>query len=133
MDPRIGRQRVVQMRKYLQKKTKKGFAGYPAATWAFYGPDDKTASKLVVAIVAREGAEPDPMRKWFAESGDLRDDAEKIAEAIEFMRQHGVHTVVAPERIIGCPHEEGVDYEGPTCPKCPFWAIRDRWTGEVVH
>ena len=23
--------------------------------------------------------------------------------------------------------------DGPTCPKCPFWANRDRWSGEMVH
>jgi hypothetical protein len=38
------------------------------------------------------------------------------------------------DRIIGCPHEEGVDYpEGQSCPRCPFWAHRDRWSGELIH
>jgi hypothetical protein len=37
------------------------------------------------------------------------------------------------DRVIGCPHEEGIDYEGPTCPHCPYWAGRDRWTGEVIQ
>jgi len=33
--------------------------------------------------------------------------------------------------IIGCPHEEGTDYpEGKSCPQCPFWAGRDRFTQE---
>ena len=44
-----------------------------------------------------------------------------------------VGIVPAEDRIIGCPHEEGIDYEGPTCPMCPHWAGRDRWTGEVVQ
>ena len=27
-----------------------------------------------------------------------------------------------------------VDYpEGGVCPQCPFWAHRDRWTGDVIH
>jgi hypothetical protein len=35
-----------------------------------------------------------------------------------------------PDRIIGCPHEEGIDYPlGSTCPLCPFWKDKDRWTG----
>ena len=45
-----------------------------------------------------------------------------------------------PERIsglapcnIGCPHQEGIDYEGVTCPACPFCAGRDRWTGKRLH
>ena len=42
-------------------------------------------------------------------------------------------SVVMTDRIIGCPHEEGIDYEGDTCPVCPFWAGRDRWTGERLH
>jgi hypothetical protein len=37
------------------------------------------------------------------------------------------------DRIIGCPHEEGIDYEGDTCPARPLWAGRDRWTGERLH
>src|SRR5712692_4405008 len=29
--------------------------------------------------------------------------------------------------IIGCPHEEGIDYpEGKSCPQCPYWARRAR-------
>lgn len=68
-----------QARKRLAKK---GFRGYPVGTLAFYGPDDRRATKMVASIV--EG-------------------------------------------------EEGIDYEGPTCPQCQFWAIRDRWSGEVIQ
>ena len=42
-------------------------------------------------------------------------------------------SVVMTDRIIGCPHEEGIDYEGATCPHCSFWAGRDRWTGERLQ
>ena len=72
------------LRKRLEKKAKKGFRGYPIGSIAFYGPDDRMATKMVASIV------------------------------------HG-------ER------EEDIDYPGPTCPQCPFWANRDRWTGEIVH
>jgi hypothetical protein len=47
--------------------------------------------------------------------------------------RHGVKSVVMTDGIIGCPHEEGVDYQGPTCPHCPFWAGRDRFTHERMH
>ena len=33
-----------------------------------------------------------------------------------------------PEEIIGRPHEEDIDYQGPVVPKCQFWANPDRWT-----
>ena len=45
--------------------------------------------------------------------------------------EHRVKQVIAVERIIGCPHEEGLDYpEGMKCPLCPFWSNRNRFTHE---
>jgi hypothetical protein len=35
---------------------------------------------------------------------------------------------------MSCPHEERIDYpEGEKCPSCPFWANRNRFTGEIEH
>jgi hypothetical protein len=100
---------------------------------AFYGPDDRRATKVAVAIVPREHAEPTELQRWFSEQRDVRDDPEIIAAIHRFIEQHGAKTVVVPDRILGCPHEEGVDYPlGEKCPSCPFWASRDRWTGEVT-
>jgi hypothetical protein len=97
---------IERARKRLSKGTKKGFRGWPVATVPLYGPDDSTATKLAVGIMPAEGAE----------ATDL-----------------GAKSVVMTDRIIGCPHEEGIDYEGETCPACPFWAGRDRWTGKRLH
>ena len=118
----------------LRKKAKKGFRGYPVATIAYYGPDDARASKVVVAIVQSEGADADPMQKWYSESGDVRND-ESILESIgTFLQSQSAKSVVAVDRIIGCPHEEGIDYpEGTKCPACPFWANRDRFSGDVIQ
>ena len=120
-------------RKALAKKAKRGYSGYPVATVAFYGPTDKRATKLVVGVVPYEGAEPEPMRKWFSE-GDLRKDAVVLEEVLALLREHDVKSVAMIDRIVGCPHEEGIDYpEGEPCPKCPFWKGRDRWTGRPEH
>ena len=35
----------------LWKKARRGFSGYPIATVAFYGPNDKVATKISVGIV----------------------------------------------------------------------------------
>lgn len=119
-------------RKALHKKAKKGMRGYPVATVAHYGPTDKKATKLVVNVVA-DSADEGHMRKWFSYA-DIRGDAQVAAEVLDFMREHDVKSVVMPERIIGCPHEEGIDYpEGEICPECPFWRNRDRWTGETIQ
>jgi hypothetical protein len=117
----------------LSKKAKRGFQGYPVATIAYYGKDDTRASKVAVGIIRSEGADADLVERWFSQDQDVRFDA-KVSEAVvHFIQQHGARTVVAPDRIIGCPHEEGVDYpEGQKCPACPFWAKRDRFTGQPL-
>lgn len=59
---------------------------------------------------------------------DLRHDAAIAAEATAFIEAAGAKSVVV-SGIIGCPHQEGIDYDGDTCPRCPFWKGRDRWDG----
>ena len=40
-----------QPRKWLEKKAKRGFRGYPIGTIAFYGPDERCATKVAVSVV----------------------------------------------------------------------------------
>src|SRR4029453_5005425 len=118
-----------QARKRPTKKAKKGFRGYPVATVAFYGPDNRRASKLAVGIVLAENEEAVELKGGFTEQGDVREDLRVAEEVLAYMDGFGVRSVAMVDRIIGCPHEEGSDYQGPTCPLCPFWAGRDRWSG----
>ncbi len=46
-----------------------------------------------------------------------------------FIQEAGASSAVMAERIIGCPHEQGIDYRGPTSPICSFLVARDRSTG----
>ena len=118
----------------LLKRARKGFRGYPVATIALYGPDDQRATKVAVGIVTREGAELDQLERWFAPDGDVRSDDEIARQIRAFLAKHNVVSVTTVDRIIGCPHEEGIDYpDGTVCPECPFWASRDRFTGETIH
>ncbi len=111
----------------LEKRARKGARWISGGTLAFYGPDDRQASKMAV-----EGAAPSPIRGRYAEGVDVRSEVAFLREVLAFFEEHGVRSVVMPDRIIGCPHEEGVDYEGAVCPRCPYWAARDRWTGDVI-
>ncbi len=98
-------------------------------TVAFYGPDDRRPSKVVAGVILSAGFEP-ILQKWFSDTVDLRHDGATLAAIIEIFRAHGVVSVAFMERIIGCPHEEGIDYpDGGQCPQCTFWHGRDRWTG----
>jgi len=119
-----------QLEKLANRKT-----GYPLATIAYYGPDNQFASKLVVGIIRSENEEEDiDLRKWFSEGVDVRTESDILIEMAEYIQANNVHRVVMAEEIIGCPHEEGIDYpEREVCPQCPYWANRDRWTGEPLR
>lgn len=119
--------------KRLKKKSKKGMRGWPVATIAFYGPDLDKATKVAVGIVPSEHAETSEMRDWKSEKGDVRSDAEIAAQILEFIEVNGALSVVLTDGIIGCPHQEGIDYNGPWCPDCAFWRGRDRYSGRVNH
>jgi len=78
--------------------------------------------------VPAEDAEATDLRRWLSEGADIRNDAgvaENDAgvaeEVLAFVDATGARSIVMTDRIIGCPDEEGIDYEGPTCPACPFW------------
>src|ERR1700736_2345967 len=59
--------------RWLRKKARQGMRGFPVGTVAFYGPDDRRASKVAVSFIRQEGAEPE-LRRWFSEAGDVRTD-----------------------------------------------------------
>ena len=119
--------------KRLQKKAKRGMRGWPVATIAFYGPNLSQATKVVVGVVPSENSEAQELRDWKVDHGDVRSDATVAAEMLEFMERHGVLSVVMTDGIIGCPQQEGIDYEGEWCPVCEFWRGRDRFTGQRIH
>jgi hypothetical protein len=121
--------------KYELEKLAKRKTGYPVATIAFYGPDDRFASKVAVGILrSEEETEASNLHRWFANEQDVRLDITIIKEILEYIEPFHPRRVAMVDRIIGCPHEEGIDYPtGEKCPQCPFWANRDRWTGEIVR
>jgi hypothetical protein len=93
---------------------------YPIGTLAYYGPDDQTITKVIAGVLPNESTNP-ILKKW---QGDgIAEDASIAAEIGEFFQEHAAQNIVMTEGIIGCPHEEGIDYpEGEVCPECPFWA-----------
>ena len=120
--------RPLRLHPRLAKRSRRGFRGFPAATVAFYGPDSTRASRVVVTIVPAKDSEPTEQASYATAVGDLREDPFVGEKVMAFVEKHGALSVVVAEEILGCPHEEGVDYpEGGTCPSCPFWAERDRW------
>ena len=126
---------IERARKRLSKRAKKGFRGWPVATVALYGPDDSAATKLTSRVMPAEDAEATDLRRWFSnDQTDIRDDIRVAEEVLAFITEAGAKSVVMTDRVIGCPHEEGMNfYEGATCPVCPFRAGRDRWTGKRLH
>ena len=102
--------------KRLRKKARKGLRGWPIATIAFYGPNLSQATKITVGIVPSENAEVEELRDWKVNRGDIRGDPGIAREILEFIEKHRVLSVAMTDAIIGCPHQEGMDYEGEWCP-----------------
>jgi hypothetical protein len=121
-----------KFQKRISKKARRGFRGWPVATIAFYGPDLSRASKVAVGIVRTEGGQAEDMRTWVSEDTDVRRDPVIGQAVIDFIDHHDVRTVAMGERIIGCPHQEGIDYQGDWCPVCDFWKGRNRLTGKLL-
>ena len=107
---------------------------YPLATIAAYGPDSMLATKLVVSVLERpEQRDPALTRSWTTQAVDVRHDRMIAADVARFVQQQGAKQTVTYDRIVGCPHEEGIDYPmGRSCPRCPFWASIDRFTHEPM-
>ena len=122
-------------RSWVDRRFRPGFRGYPVATVAFYGPDDKLATKVVVSVFLRENSDPDFLKRWFSTGNeDVRQDLDIGEQILAFLKPHAPRSTVMTDGIIGCPHEEGVDYpEGRSCQQCPYWAGRDRFTHERIH
>jgi hypothetical protein len=92
---------------------------YPIGTVAFYGPDDKTTTKIVAGVILHDGAEP-ILKRWM--SSNVMENPKVPQELRAFFLQHGVEQVAMTEGNMGCPHEEGEDFPlGEDCPFCPFW------------
>ncbi len=133
METRMGK-RSKSPAYWIGKRVKQGFRGYPMATISLYGPTAEFASKIVVAIFRDERQIAEPFERWFSEDVDVRENSEVGEKVVALLEKQGVKSVVMTDRVMGCPHEEGIDYpEGKSCPKCPYWAGRDRFTHERIQ
>ena len=73
------------------------------------------------------------MKKWFSEN-DIRKSEKTLGEILLFIKENEAKSVGMVDQIIGCPHEEGIDYpEGEYCPQCDYWKGRDRFTHEMLN
>jgi hypothetical protein len=118
----------------LEEKARRKMVEYPVATIAYYGPDHLFASKVVVGIILTEKDEDaGEFKEWYSTGVDVRKDANILQEILKFIQEKDAKRVTMVDRIIGCPHEEGIDFpEGEACPQCPYWENRDRWSGELL-
>ena len=124
--------KIDRSKKRIAKKSKKGFRGYPLVTVAYYGPNNKVATKVAVGLITEENGET-RMQRFFS-TEDVRNDAGIQAQIIEIIDNAGALSVSLVDGIMGCPHEEGIDYpEGEECPECEFWRGRDRFTGKKIQ
>src|SRR2546423_9471564 len=71
---------------------------FPIGTVAYYGPDDKTTTKIAAGVVLHEDAEP-IVERWIATN--IIHDVAIQQEVMRFFARHGVKTVAMSGGIIG--------------------------------
>jgi hypothetical protein len=112
----------------LRKRAKQGDQGLPRPTLAFYGPDNTRARKAVLGIFLQDDGEA-IIHRYFSDDADARYKLDIQESILAKLREHNVRSLIMMEEILGCPHEEGIDYpEGEPCAQCPFWRGGDRFT-----
>jgi hypothetical protein len=113
--------------KRIVTKARRGYRGDPVGTVAFYGPDAKLASKVVVGISPNADAGVTETRTFCNADIDVRSDADVMEQVLSFLKDQRVKSLVMTDGVYGCPHEEGVDYpEGGSCQYCEYWRGRPR-------
>jgi hypothetical protein len=80
-----------------------------------------------------ERAEPLEVQDWKVKTDDVRADTDSAQKIMDFVERHGVLSIIMTDGILGCPHQQGIDYEGEWCLVCEFWHGRDRFTGQRIH
>lgn len=89
--------------------------------------------RLRSASSPRRALLPTRFERFFSQETDVRFDLKMGEQILALLAAHDVRSVAMVDRIIGCPHEEGIDYpDGAVCPRCPYWAGRDRWIDELI-
>ena len=92
---------------------------YPIGVLLYYGPDDQTVTKITAEIMDDPISEP-LRKRWYGDN--VTTDEKVLGELGSFFKNHQVNRVLMTNKVIGCPHESGIDYqEGEACPYCTFW------------
>ncbi|HEY5892910.1 MAG TPA: hypothetical protein VIT91_06725 [Chthoniobacterales bacterium] len=71
----------------LRKRAKVGDQGFPRAILAFYGPDDKKATKAVLGIFLREDDEG-TIYRYFGEEKDVRYKVDVQTDILARLQEH---------------------------------------------
>jgi hypothetical protein len=65
---------------------------------------------MAVAIFRNEASKNEILERFFSEGNDVRFEETVFTQIRPLIELHGVQSVAMSDRIIGCPHEDGIDY-----------------------
>jgi hypothetical protein len=105
---------VAQLRKVINEKS-----SYPLGILVYFGPDNATITKIVAVVILSKGSSP-ISKNW--SSSWVTSDPKVAAEIGQFFVDNKVSDVVMTDGVLGCPHDEGVDFPvGGQCSQCKYW------------
>ena len=80
------------------------FRGYPIGTIAYYGPNDRLATRAVVSVLPGEGQPVAAIRRWSGD--DLINDGKTQKKIREFLQHHRVRSILVADRPMPEPTPE---------------------------
>ena len=105
---------VAQLRKAINEKS-----SYPIGTLMYFGPDNATITKIVAVVIPAKGSSP-IAKSW--SNPQVSSDPKVAAEIGQFYLENKVADVVMTDGVVGCPHDEGIDFPvGGHCSQCKYW------------
>jgi hypothetical protein len=106
---------LVQLRNVINEK-----AEFPIGTLVYFGPDNSIVTKIVAVVI--QSKDSNPILKSWSGPGIISSQT-NVLEIGQFFMENQVENIIMTNGIVGCPHDEGVDYPaGEECPYCPFWS-----------
>jgi len=106
---------IEQLRRILRERS-----DFPFGILSYFGPDNESITKIVALVI--KGSDIKPILRSWSQPG-VTSDPLVAAEIGKFFLENKTENIVMPDGVLGCPHEEGVDFPLRTvCPYCVFWS-----------
>ena len=120
------KQKAERIFKRLNKKSNRGFRGYPIFKIAFYGPNNKLATMVKLKVKLGQD-EPVQLLSFWEDETDVRSNYEILNHIDNLITEEKIPSVSIMRNIVGCGREECINSNRENdCPYCTYWVGKEQ-------